>query len=251
MGREVAKVGPDVLAFRSEGIELSGAEEPPVAAAPDYPSVLEDRFRAAAALGRLAAMRKIHWRDVGSYPPALRVCLSHLALRRDKVRVVRDWPNALRPLNSVLVNPPVQYGTLGVFLRMLTPGAYVRGVDLQDCFLHWLVAPSRRSYLGVRHPMSGVLGVYLFLPVGLGRPPGWYDKCVEAVLGAARARFPELYVVDFVGDIRFVGASGEHDALAVGITGFTPPLEQMGVRYHAKEGKGWWPTAPYHGWDLR
>ena len=125
------------------------------------------------------------------------------------------------------------------------------GVDLQDSFLHWLVAPSRRRYVGVRRPMSGVLGVYLFLPVGLGPPPGWYDKCVTAVLEAARARFPELYVVDFVGDIRFVGASGEHDALAAGIKDFTPPLEQMGVRYHAKEGKGWWPTAPYHGWDLR
>ena len=58
----------------------------------------------------------------------------------------------------------------------------------------------------------------------------------------ARAQAPQLRIVDFVGDIRSIGASGGRDALAVGITGFTPPLEQMGVRYHAKEGKGRWPT---------
>ena len=49
-------------------------------------------------------------------------------------------------------------------------------------------------------------------------------------------------MVDFVGDIRFAGASCEHDALAVGMTGFTSLLEQMGARYRAKEGKRWWPT---------
>ena len=59
-GREDAKVDPDVLALRFEGIELPAAEEPPVAAFADYPSALVDRFRAAAELGRVAAMGKIH-----------------------------------------------------------------------------------------------------------------------------------------------------------------------------------------------
>ena len=57
---------------------------------------------------------------------------------------------------------------MGDFLRILTPGAYMGGVDLQDCFLYWLVAPVRRRFLGVRHPLTGVLGVHLFLPFGLG-----------------------------------------------------------------------------------
>ena len=49
-------------------------------------------------------------------------------------------------------------------------------------------------------------------------------------------------MVDFVDDIRFAGASRKHDAVAVGMTGFTSQLEQMGARYHATEGKRWRPT---------
>ena len=62
------------------------------------------------------------------------------------------------------------------------------------------------------------------------------------VLAAARALLPQLLVVDFMDDIRFVGASGERDALAAGMTGSMSLLDQMGARYHAKEGKRWRPT---------
>ena len=109
-GREAAKVDPEVLAFWFEGIELPVAGEPPVAILPDCPSVLEYRFRAAAESGRSAAMGKIHWRDVGSYIPELRVCPSHVIVKKDKVQVVRDWSNALYPLNSCLVTRQVSTG---------------------------------------------------------------------------------------------------------------------------------------------
>ena len=84
------------------------------------------------------------------------------------MRVVGNWSNISHPPNSRLSGPPAQYVAMDDFLQMLLPGAYVGGIDLQDCFLQWLVAPSRRRYLGVRHPVTGVLGVYLFLPCGLG-----------------------------------------------------------------------------------
>ena len=112
-GREDAEVDRDALALWFEGIESPATGEPPVAALPDYPSALEDRFRVAAALGRLAAMGKIHWYDAGSHPPDLRVCPSHLIVKKEKARVVHDWSIALYSLNSVLVNSPVQYGTTG------------------------------------------------------------------------------------------------------------------------------------------
>ena len=113
------------------------------------------------------------------------------------------------------------------------------GVDLQDCSFRWLVAPSCRRFLGVRHPAPGVPGVYLFLPFGLGPSLGWKDK---AALAAAGALLPQSLVVDFADDIRFVGASGERDALAVGMAGVMSLLDQMGVGYHAKGGKRWWPA---------
>ena len=71
---------------------------------------------------------------------------------------------------------------MGDFLQLLSPGACVGGVDPQDCFLRYLVAPSRRRYLGVRRPTSGILGVPVFLPFGLRPFPGWNDKCVKAGL---------------------------------------------------------------------
>ena len=43
------------------GVELPLTETPPVVILPDYPSVAEDRQKAAVELGRLAALGKIHW----------------------------------------------------------------------------------------------------------------------------------------------------------------------------------------------
>ena len=93
--REDAKVNPDVMSLRFEGIEFSVAEEPPVVVLRDYPSFLVGRFRAAAELGRLAAMWKIHWYAAGPYQPDLRVCPSHLIVKEDRARVGHDWSNAL------------------------------------------------------------------------------------------------------------------------------------------------------------
>ena len=115
-------------------------------------------------LDMLASFGKIHLFCEGSRPPDLRVCPSHLIVVEDSVRVVRDRSNALFPSNSVLANSPVQFGATVEVLSLLAQGAYMCGIDLQDCFLHGLVAPSRRRLLGVRRPVSGTLGFYLFLP---------------------------------------------------------------------------------------
>ena len=101
----------------------------------------------------------------------MRVRPSHLSVREDEVRVKRDWSTALYPLNSCLAGPPAQYGAMDNFLQLLPPGGYMGGIDLQDCCLHLLVAPSGRRYLGVRHPVAGVLRVFLFLQFGLGPSP--------------------------------------------------------------------------------
>ena len=245
-------VRAEMLTQWFEGVELPLTECPPVVILPDYPSVVEDRQRAAVELDRLAALGKIHWYEEGSYPPDLRVCPSHLIVKGNKNRMVHDWSCAQYPLNALLVNRPVEYGAMDGFLSLLSPGAFMGGVDLQDCFLHWPVAPAHRRFLGVRHPTTGVLGVYLFLPFGLGPSPGINDGCVKEVLSVVRSQFPSLRVIDFVDDVRLVEASGEHDALAASMTGMMSVLDRMGVRYHTKEGKRWWPTRviPWLGFEV-
>ena len=101
------------------------------------------REKASKELDRLAPRGGSHWYGESAYPPDLRVCPSRVIAKGDKVRVARDWPNALYPLNSVLANFPAQYGAMGEFSSFPTPGAGSGGIDLQDCLLHWAAAPSR------------------------------------------------------------------------------------------------------------
>ena len=119
------------------------------------------------------------------------------------------------------------------FPESLPPGAYVGCSDSQDCFVHWMVFPARRRFLGVRYPVSGILGAYLFLPFGLGPPLGWSDFCVKVVHTAARARLPTIRALDIVGDLRLVDASGEHDPIAARMAGLTSFPDDMGIRYLA------------------
>ena len=53
-------------------------------------------------------------------------------------------------------------------------------------------------------------------------------------------------------DIRLVHVTGEHDALAAGMTGLMSLLDQMGIRYHMKDGKRWRPTRliPWLGFEV-
>ena len=157
----------------------------------------------------MASRGGVHWFGEGACPPDLRVCPSRVKVKEDKVRAPHDWLNAVCPLNSALANPFVQYGTMDEFPSLTAPGAVMGDIDLQDCFLHWLAAPSRRRLLGVRHPATGFLGAYIFLlrvgttlgafgwysysrrsPSGLwlGPPPGRNDACVQALLKVARSR---------------------------------------------------------------
>ena len=77
-GRRTLGVRAEMVTQRLNGVDLPLAETPPVDILPDYPSVLEDRPKAAVELKRLAALGKIHWYGEGSRPPDLRVCPSHL-----------------------------------------------------------------------------------------------------------------------------------------------------------------------------
>ena len=105
---EMAGVNPEVAPLWFKGIELTLTEEPPVAVLPNYPSVMEDRQRAAVELERLAGLGGIHWREEGSHPPDLRARPSHLIAKGGRARAVHDWSRARCPVNSVLSNPPPQ-----------------------------------------------------------------------------------------------------------------------------------------------
>ena len=112
LGRRFCGIGP----------ELRSA--PPEIASQQYPSVQNQPDLAAAELGRLASLRKVHWKGKGYAPPDLRVRPPQLIAKAGKVRVVRGRPNHEYGLNEASVNPPVKYGDMYEFSWLLSPGAF-------------------------------------------------------------------------------------------------------------------------------
>ena len=163
---------------------------------------------AAAELGRLASLSEIHWCERDCAPPDPRVRPSQLIPRGEKVRVVHDWSNCRYDPNEALVDPPVTYADMDEFSQLLPPGAFMGGVGFQYCFLHWLVSPERRRFLGVRHPAASRPGAYLFLLFGSGPSPGRNDCCVKEIPRISRLQIPSLRIIDILCDLRHVESMG-------------------------------------------
>ena len=166
----------------------------------DYPNLKNNAQEAAVELDRLTQCQNIFWFPIGSSPDNLSICPGNLILTGSRPRVVHDWTKA--GLNQRLMVPDVHYGTMDSFLEKLKPRAYMAGLDFQDCFLHWKVHRDSRRWLGLRHPITGRLGVFLFVPFGLGPAPGINDRNVAEVVRVCKRQTMDLEVVAFVDDLR-------------------------------------------------
>ena len=164
----------------SEGVVLEGAQEATPFFLDDYPAYKQNADIAASELDRLTGRQKIFWYPEGVAPADLSVCPGNLVLNSSRPRVVQDWTKA--GLNTHLTNPGVNYGTMDSFLELMHPRSFMAGLDFQDCFFHWKVNKESRKWLGVRHPVSGRLGVFLFVPFGLGPAPRINDRNVAEII---------------------------------------------------------------------
>ena len=126
----------------------------------DYPSVQMHFDRAAEEVDRLTQSGKIIWYPRGEELEDVDVGPSTLIIKKSRMRLVRDWTRA--GLNECLVIPAMASDTLDLLINNLRPHCHVAGLDIRDCFLHWPLHSSCRHKLGVRHPWTGDIGVYLF-----------------------------------------------------------------------------------------
>ena len=133
------------------------------------------------------------------------------------------------------------------------------GLDFQDCFLHWMVHASSRRRLGVRHPLSNRLGVFLFLPFGLAPAPGINDKNIAEVIRVCKLAVGQINIVAFVDDLRLINEpdqsrTPEEDqtVLSTKLMQFKSQCERLGMRVHEKPGKLIWPTTTIEwiGWVI-
>ena len=130
------------------GVRLAHAEPIPPYVCPDYPLVKKFSAEAGEEFDRLFKLNKIIWYPSGASPEDLSICPSNVIVKPDRLRVVHDWSHPDCRLNALLSQPPVSYGTLDSWLSNLKPSAWMAGLDLRDCFLHWPIHPSSRRFLG-------------------------------------------------------------------------------------------------------
>ena len=245
------------LAEWDEGVILEGAEGMEPFLYDDYPNLKENAAIAAAEIDRLTKRQKIFWYPEGATPSDLSVCPGNLILNGSRPRVVQDWTKA--GLNPRLTIPDVNYGTMDSLLELLKPRAFMAGLDFQDCFFHWKVHKDSRRWLGLRHPISQKLGVFLFVPFGLGPAPGINDRNVAEIIRVCKLQVPKVGVVSFVDDLRFLNEgdaplSEEDDKnlLTFKLIEFKEACERLGMAVHEKPGKLIWPTQliTWLGWEI-
>ena len=65
---------------------------------------------------------------------------------------------------------------------------------------------------------------------------------MKEVLRPVKLLRPSLQVIDFADDLRLVEASGSSDRLLVSMARMMELLTRIGVHFHTREGKCWWPA---------
>ncbi len=116
-----------------------------------------------------------------------------------------------------------------------------------------------RRWLGLRHPTTHRLGVFLFVPFGLGPAPGINDRNVAEIIRVCKLQTPAVGVVAFVDDLRLFNQSEEplseeddKDLLTFKLIEFKESCEALGMAVHEKPGKLIWPTQciTWIGWEI-
>ena len=69
----------------------------------------------------------------------------------------------------------------------------------------WPIKESSRRRLGVRHPVTGQFGVYLFLPPGLAAAPAINEQFMSEIVRVTTADMPAV-VTRYVDDFRMVNS---------------------------------------------
>ena len=196
-------VSEPVLAEWQSGVRLDGHEDAAHFDLDDYQSVKFGMERAAEEIDRLTSAGKIFWFEEDCVPDDLDVCPSSLIVRNARMRLVHDWTRA--GLNQHLALPDTSFDTVDSLINALRPNCVIAGMDIMDCFLHWPVHRDSRHRLGVRHPWTGRLGVYLFVPPGLAPAPGINERNLAEATRVASLDVP-IIIRSFVDDLRLVNS---------------------------------------------
>ena len=207
-----------------------------------YSSVTLHAYDAGSELDRIVSTKKALFYPVNIVPPytphvvpGLNIAPGLIIARKNRLRYVTDWSNPDADLNQMCEPVDTNYRSIADFIHHLRPGALMFGLDLIDCFSHWLIKPHQRRYFGFRHPLVPTTGTFTFLPQGFAPSPGINDRNVKDLIQQTYLRFPGTILLDFVDDIRGVltdaRATSKPAADAV-MKGIVDLWSDIGIRLH-------------------
>ncbi|MBN68159.1 MAG: hypothetical protein CME32_02610 [Gimesia sp.] len=213
-----------------------------------YGSVTQHADLAGSEIDRIVQSGKAFQYPVNLIPPHERyvvpdLCIApgHMITKKERLRYVTDWSNDDAALNQSCFPVETNYASILDLVHVVRPNIYMFGLDLIDCFSHWLLLPSQRRLFGFEHPTVPTTGVFTFLPQGFAPSPGINDRNVKALIAETILRFPDVRILDFVDDLRGVLHSDlalSQAATDSAMTAIVDLWTDIGVRLHGKSKPG-------------
>ena len=171
--------------------------------------------------------------------PNLHVAPGHMIAKASRVRWVTNWSSQEVMLNQLSTSPDTDYSPIYKLIHPLRPGTMMCGLDLQDCFAHWLLCVADRRYFGFRHPMQAAHGAFTHLPQGYGPSPGLNDKHIKSLISFTYSLFPDTLICDFVDDLRMIITNEKfHNSKATlreTMDGIYSIWNSIGIRLHGPD----------------
>lgn len=106
----------------------------------------------------------------------------------------------------------VNYMSIFDLTRGISPGTWLFGADVRDCFWTWALSPMSRRLFGINIPgLPMSKACYLFTPQGYKGSPGVNDSTIKEINRALNSFFPQISIFDFVDDLRGYDAHNPTD----------------------------------------
>ena len=133
---------------------------------------------------RFVSKNKVVVYDLNKQPVDITVAPGTILVQRQgtKLRLVADWSHPDCRLSQSLYSVPVDYSGWWDLLEVMRPNCFVSGLDLQDCYAHWMIHPMHRRFLGIQTPQTGKVACHLYLPFGIAPAPGINDRNVKELI---------------------------------------------------------------------
>lgn len=187
------------------GVQLGFHQLPQPASIPNYASLAEFKSEVGNELERLIAMGRLvgPLREAPTVICPLGVVVKTRPDKSLKVRMTFDATAG--GVNDALTCPGFNLPTIEDALDRIAPGDFLTSFDMRDGYLHIPVDPRESKFLGCRHPISGALYKFTYLPFGIATCPIIFCAFTGLIARHLRTLDPHTEVLVYLDDFFAIG----------------------------------------------